>query len=191
MPSGESQWITGPEARLQGHRLRAEHDSIMVGVETVLSDDPILSARVPGETLKQPVRVVLDSRLRTPENAKVLGPGTLIFTAVDASFLDGAEVVKVTQCDHGRPAIPSVLEELSRRGFSSLLVEGGGRVAASFIKLGCVDRIEWFRAPVLLGQEGRPGVANLGFDRLSDTPRFKRLAVSPLGDDLWERYEKV
>lgn len=190
--SGESQWITGPEARAQGHRLRAASDAILVGVETVLADDPRLTTRLPeGETGPDPLRVVLDSRLRTPPFARLAGPGTLIVTTREPQPVGEAEVVRVAADPAGRPRVEAVLDLLSSRGVKSLMVEGGGRVAAAFVAAGVVDRIEWFRAPLLLGADARPGVAALALARLSHAPRFRRLAVEPLGDDLWERYERL
>ncbi|WP_292040219.1 MULTISPECIES: bifunctional diaminohydroxyphosphoribosylaminopyrimidine deaminase/5-amino-6-(5-phosphoribosylamino)uracil reductase RibD [unclassified Brevundimonas] len=190
MASGESQWITGPQSRQQGHRLRATHDAILVGVETVLADNPQLTARLEGETPKQPLRVVLDSQLRTPASAH-LADGAVIYTAAEPRDVGQAEVVRVEISTDGRPSIEAVLADLSARGVSSLLIEGGGKVAASFLRGGLIDAIEWFRAPMILGQSGRSGIAELDFLKLSDAPRFRRLAVEPLGDDLWERYEKV
>ncbi|WP_312125846.1 bifunctional diaminohydroxyphosphoribosylaminopyrimidine deaminase/5-amino-6-(5-phosphoribosylamino)uracil reductase RibD [Brevundimonas sp.] len=190
MASGESQWITGPQSRQQGHRLRASHDAILVGVETVLADNPQLTARLEGETPKQPLRVVLDSQLRTPASAH-LADGAVIYTAAEPRDVGQAEVVRVEISTDGRPSIEAVLADLSARGVSSLLIEGGGKVAASFLRGGLIDAIEWFRAPMILGQSGRSGIAELDFLKLSDAPRFRRLAVEPLGDDLWERYEKV
>ena len=190
MASGESQWITGPQSRQQGHRLRTTHDAILVGVETVLADNPQLTARLEGETPKQPLRVVLDSQLRTPASAHLAG-GAVIYTAAEPREVGQAEVVKVEVGTDGRPSIEAVLADLSGRGVTSLLIEGGGQVAASFLRGGFVDAIEWFRAPMILGQSGRSGIAALDFLKLSDAPRFRRLAVQPLGDDLWERYEKV
>jgi diaminohydroxyphosphoribosylaminopyrimidine deaminase/5-amino-6-(5-phosphoribosylamino)uracil reductase len=232
--SGESRWITGPEARQQGHRLRATHDAILVGVETVLADDPELTVRlfpsplagegvvrsmtdegaasacslfdgeaganvpliraappptVSPEGRRNPLRVVLDSRLRTPATAKVTSGNTLIFTVGEVHSIGQAEVVTVA-ADDGRPAIPAVLEALTARGVGSLLIEGGGRVAASFLQAGVVDAIEWFRAPILLGGEGRPCVASLALAKLADAPKFRRLGVEPVGDDLWERYAR-
>jgi diaminohydroxyphosphoribosylaminopyrimidine deaminase/5-amino-6-(5-phosphoribosylamino)uracil reductase len=188
--SGESQWITGPEARQQGHRLRATHDAILVGVETVLADDPELTARLPGRPVDQPLRIILDSRLRTPATARVASANTLILTAVAPRAIGGAEVEQV-EADDGRPAIPAVLAALERRGVRSLLIEGGGRVAASFLQAGAVDAIEWFRASIMLGGEGRPCVAGLALAKLADAPKFRRLSAEPLGDDLWERYDAV
>ncbi len=189
--SGESQWITGEAARLEGHRLRAAHDAILVGVGTVLADDPELTARLPGRSVDQPLRVVLDSRLRTPSTARVASGGdTLIFTIAEPAPVGGAAVERVAAEDD-RPSAAASLSALKRRGVGSVLIEGGGQVAASFLRAGLVDRLEWFRAPILLGGEGRPCVAALALSRLSDAPRFRRLAVEPCGDDLWERYEKV
>lgn len=224
--TGESKWITGEAARLQGHRLRAAHDAILVGVETVLADDPELTVRLnpahpggcrdpaldPGAPeyandasrsshwtpasagvsgdLKNPLRVILDSRLRTPPSAKVATANTLILTTAEPRSVGAAEVVRV-EADYGRPAIPAVLKALKARGVTSLLIEGGGRVAASFLSAGAVDALEWFRAPILLGGEGRPCVAALALAKLADAPKFRRLGVEPVGDDLWERYARA
>ena len=239
--TGESQWITGPEARLQGHRLRAAHDAILVGVETVLADDPELTVRLSSEPSilpsplvgeggsrsetdegagasrrtaevesassvpliraaspptfspegrRNPLRVVLDSRLRTPATAKVASGNTLIFTTATPRAIGHAEVLTVAASD-GHPAIAAVLDALTARGVTSLLIEGGGRVAASFLQAGVVDAIEWFRAPILLGGEGRPCVASLALAKLADAPKFRRLGVEPVGDDLWERYVRA
>jgi diaminohydroxyphosphoribosylaminopyrimidine deaminase / 5-amino-6-(5-phosphoribosylamino)uracil reductase len=185
--SGESQWITGEAARLEGHRLRAAHDAILVGVETVLHDDPELTARLPGRSVDQPLRVVLDSRLRTPLAAKVAGENTLILTAAEPRSIGAAKVMQVAAED-GRPSIPAVLKALEAAGATSLLIEGGGQVAASFLRANAVDALEWFRAPILLGGEGRPCVAALALAKLADAPKFRRLGVEPVGDDLWERY---
>lgn len=190
MASGESQWITCEESRLQGHRLRASHDAILVGVETVLADDPRLNARILGEAPNQPVRVVLDSQLRTPQTAKVADGGLIITTATPRA-IGAAQVLSVRADASGRPAIDAVLDALAEQGIASVLIEGGGKVAASFISAGVVDIIEWFRAPIILGQSGRSGIAVLELSKLSDAPRFQRLAVAPLGTDLWERYEKA
>ena len=190
--TGESQWITGPEARLQGHRLRASADAILVGVETVLADDPRLTARLPeGETGVDPLRVVLDSRQRTPPFARLAVAGTLILTTRDPQPIGAAEVVQVAADAAGRCAVPAVLDLLHERGVKELMVEGGGRVAAAFVLAGVVDAIEWFRAPILLGGDGRPGVAPLALARLVNAPKYRRRAAEAVGDDLWERYERL
>ena len=192
MPSGDSRWITGEASRTQGHRLRAAHDAILVGVETVLADDPELTVRFgkEGGDVAQPLRIVLDSRLRTPPSAKVASGYTLILTATEPHPIGSAEVVRVASAD-GRPTIDAVLAALADRNITSVLIEGGGQVAASFIRAGRIERLEWFRAPVLLGAEGRPCIAGLALAKLGNAPKFRRLSAEPLGDDLWERYEAV
>ena len=186
--SGESKWITGEAARAEGHRLRALHDAILVGVETVLADDPELTVRVPGAE-GQPVRVVLDSTLRTPPTARLAAPNTLILTTVDPRPVGEAEIVRLAYS--GRPEPDVVLDRLGERGIASVLIEGGGQVAASFLRAGLVNRLEWFRAPILLGGEGRPCVAALALAKLSEAPKFRRLSAEAVGDDLWERYERI
>ena len=188
--SGESKWITGEAARLEGHRLRAAHDAILVGVETVLADDPELTVRLPGRSVDQPLRVVLDSRLRTPPTARVALGDTLILTASEPAPIGSARVERV-DAPEGRPSPEAALQAIVRAGARSVLIEGGGQVAASFLKAGLVDRIEWFRAPILLGGEGRPCVAALGLANLADAPTFQRLSAEASGDDLWERYDAV
>lgn len=188
--AGESKWITGEAARLEGHRLRAAHDAILVGVETVLADDPELTARLPGRPVDQPLRVVLDSRLRTPPTAKLAQGDALILTATEPAAVGAARVERVEASD-GRPAPAAALRAIQRAGARSVLIEGGGQVAASFLRAGLVDRLEWFRAPILLGAEGRPCVAALALAKLGDAPKFRRVSVEPLADDLWERYERI
>ena len=189
--SGESRWITGEAARLEGHRLRAAHDAILVGVETVLADDPELTVRLPGRPVDQPLRVVLDSQLRTPATAKLASGGdSLILTAGEPAPVGSATVEQVEASD-GRPTVAAALAAIQRKGANSVLIEGGGQVAASFLRAGRVDRLEWFRAPILLGGEGRPCVAALALANLAAAPQFRRLSAEPVGDDLWERYDAV
>jgi len=189
--SGESRWITGEVARLEGHRLRAAHDAILVGVETVLADDPELTVRLPGRAVDQPLRVVLDSRLRTPATARIArGGASLILTVAEPAPI-GTAVVERVSSEHDRPSVAACLSALQRRGVASVLVEGGGQVAASFLRAGTVDRLDWFRAPILLGGEGRACVAGLALAKLADAPTFRRVSVAPVGDDLWERYERI
>jgi diaminohydroxyphosphoribosylaminopyrimidine deaminase/5-amino-6-(5-phosphoribosylamino)uracil reductase len=134
--------------------------------------------------------VVLDSRLRTPPTAKVAAANTLILTASEPRPVGGADVQRIAAED-GRPTVPAVLDALAARGVASLLIEGGGQVAAAFLRAAAVDRLEWFRAPLLLGGDGRPCVAALALAKLAEAPKFRRLSAEPLGDDLWERYEAV
>ena len=196
--SGESRWITGEAAREQVHRLRAEHDAVLVGIETALADDPELTVRLAGYNGRQPARVVLDSRQRLPPECKLIAtareiPTYVVATAAPEPRLTaaGVRVLTVRALGEDRPELRTVVEALNAEGLSRIFVEGGGQVAASFLRCGLVDALEWFRAPLVIGGEGRPGVGALAIAALADAPHFRRVEVRELGPDLWERYEKA
>jgi diaminohydroxyphosphoribosylaminopyrimidine deaminase/5-amino-6-(5-phosphoribosylamino)uracil reductase len=195
--TGESRWITGDEARAATHALRADHDAVLVGVETALADDPELTVRLPGFGGKQPARVVLDSQLRLSETCKLAASArqtpTYVVTISDSNNRLTSVGVKVLQVKAvgERPDLKASLDALEAEGIGSVLVEGGGQVAASFLRCELVDAIEWFRAPIVLGGEGRPAVGSLALTALGDAPRFRRVSVETVGDDLWERYERI
>lgn len=196
--SGESRWITGERSREAVHRLRGEHDAVLVGAETALADDPELTVRLPGYAGRQPARVVLDSRQRLPGGCKLVATARQIPTYVVATtppaarLVDaGVRVLRVPAVGEDRPELKTVLQALAAEGLERLFVEGGGQVAASFLRCGLVDAMEWFRAPIVIGGEGRPAVGALAIAGLADAPHFRRLEVRELGDDLWERYERI
>jgi len=199
--SGESRWITGPAAREQVHRLRALHQAVLIGVETAIADDPELTVRLPGFVGFQPVRVVLDSRQRLPLSSKlVLDAGRLATVVITGQNPNnrltdaGVTVLQVPE-SNGRPepraALAALRAHLPLGEASGVFIEGGGQVAASFLAAGLVDVLEWFRAPIVLGDEGRPAVGAFVLKDLAGAPRFRRVAVEAVGDDLWERYEKA
>lgn len=198
--SGESRWITGEAAREQVHRLRAEHRAVLVGIETALADDPELTVRLPGYAGRQPARVVLDSRLRLPVTSKLVRTAspeleTIIVTSMEVDEHElaaaGATLALVGEVD-GRLNLSEALESVETwLDGGDIFVEGGGQVAASFLRAGLVDAIEWFRAPIVLGSEGRPAIGGLSLNALADAPRFRRTDVQTLGDDIWERYERA
>jgi len=164
---GSSRWITGEPARADVHRLRSEVDAVVVGVGTVLADDPQLTVRPdPGH---QPLRVVLDSEGRTPTGARVRDDAapTLILTATDVPRHDPA----------------AVLDDLGQRGIVSVLLEGGPTVAAAFLRAGLVDRVIGYVAPALLGA-GPPALADLGVGTINDAVRLRLCEVSQVGDDV-------
>ncbi|MBP8246267.1 MAG: RibD family protein [Phenylobacterium sp.] len=196
--TGESRWITGDQSREQVHRLRAEHDAVVVGVETALVDDPELTVRLPGYDGRQPARVVLDSRQRLADGCKLVStardiPTYLISTTPPEPRLTGAgvRVLQVHAVGDERPELHDVVRALAAEGLTRLFVEGGGQVAASFLRCGLVDRLEWFRAPMIIGGEGRPGIGALAVQGLSDVPKLKRVDLRELGPDVWERYERI
>lgn len=195
---GESRWITGPEARAQVHRLRSAHDAVLIGAETALADDPDLTVRLPGYTGPQPARVVLDSRQRLPTTSRLAlsaGQVPVYVVATGAPSPDlveaGVQIVQAPRLGDGRPDLPGVVGALAGLGLPRLFVEGGGQVAASFLRCGLVDRLEWFRGPQIMGGDGRPAVGALALTALEQAPRMRRVEVAVLGEDLWERYERI
>jgi|UniRef100_A0A7C5EN69 diaminohydroxyphosphoribosylaminopyrimidine deaminase/5-amino-6-(5-phosphoribosylamino)uracil reductase len=193
--TGDSQWLTGELARAFGHHLRHACDAILVGVGTVLADDPQLTTRLPRRRGKDPIRVVLDSRLRLPLTARLLhlksSAPTWIATTSAAppdkiKALEGlrAEVL-VLPAEEGQVALKPLLRELGRRQVQSLLVEGGPEVLGSFFDQRLVDKFYFFYAPKILGgREAYPAVAGRGAARLIEAPQLTNLSIRRLGPDL-------
>lgn len=182
--TGESRWISSEEARLHGHRLRHIHDAILVGVNTIMSDDPELTTRLEGEDVRQPLRVVLDSQLRTRMSARAVGPNTLIATT-RSGRMGAAEVLKLPAAVDGRVALEPLLDELGKRGILSLLVEGGSEVHASFFASGLVDKVHAYVAPRLIGGRDALGpIGGPGVERLTDAIPLLELGATRLGNDL-------
>ncbi|HEY1708380.1 MAG TPA: bifunctional diaminohydroxyphosphoribosylaminopyrimidine deaminase/5-amino-6-(5-phosphoribosylamino)uracil reductase RibD [Rhizomicrobium sp.] len=193
--SGESKWITGEEARRYGHVLRARSDAILIGIGTALADDPELTCRLPGLEKFSPLRVILDSKLRLSERSQLAGTAkpisTIVFTVTeggDALRTRGVEVIRVASGANGRPDIAAVLKELAQRGVNHLLVEGGASIHAAFLDGNYADRLEVFRAPILLGGAGRSSVDPLAAPGLADAPRFAAEFRHNLGPDLVEGF---
>jgi diaminohydroxyphosphoribosylaminopyrimidine deaminase/5-amino-6-(5-phosphoribosylamino)uracil reductase len=193
--SGDSRWVSGPATLAWAHEMRTRIDAIMVGVSTVLVDNPQLTARPGGVAAqRQPLRVVLDSRGRTPANAAVLAGGarTLVLTTAAAGAAwrasvqgRGAEVLDLPADPGGRVSLPAVLDELGRRGVLTLLVEGGGVLNGSFFDQRLVDKVHAVIAPMVIGAAAAPeAVAGRGAQRMADATRLRDITVERLGDDV-------
>jgi diaminohydroxyphosphoribosylaminopyrimidine deaminase / 5-amino-6-(5-phosphoribosylamino)uracil reductase len=194
--TGESRWITGEAARVESHHLRQQHDAILAGVNTVITDDPELTNRLP-EPARQPLRVVVDSTLRIQPAARVLAgqetAKTVVVTteraakeAVTAIRATGAEVVIVAAGgQENRVDLAALLRLLGERGLLSVLVEGGGEINGALFDAGLVDGVVAFLAPLIIGgREAPAAVAGKGVQSLADAPRLEHLEVTRIGDDL-------
>ncbi len=190
--TGESRWITNEASRRYVHRLRAEHDAILVGAETVIHDDPELTCRLRGG--RNPLRVILDGRLRLPLSAKVLtntqAAATLVVTTQQASAAKirqiearGATVMRLP-AKSARISMTRLMRELGKRNMASVLIEGGATVAAAALATRVVDRLLIFYAPKLIGGDGRPMLGPLGVRRLQQAPRLGPLRVHRLAGDV-------
>lgn len=193
LANGASKWITGSAARSLVHRWRDELDAVCVGVGTVRADDPSLDCR--RSRGRDPIRVIVDSRLRTSPEARCLSVGTgatwVVTTRAaskrraDRLNAAGAEVVSVARRD-ARVDLKAMLRALGRRGVTSLLVEGGGTLAASLLRRGLVNELCLFQAPLLIGGDGIPMIDALGVGSLSRAIRLGDARVSRVGaDQLW------
>lgn len=200
LASGESKWITGPAARADVQRLRSRMSAVLTGVDTVLADDPQLNVRDPSIDMlgRQPMRVVLDTRLRMPPSSAMLKvPGqTLIFTgassasssakadaAADELRRAGAEVVTADLDPFGRIDLDFVLRELGRRMCNDVLVEAGPTLVGRILQLGLADEIVAYIAPMLLGPDAR-AMANLPpLQGLDQAQRYTMQSVDRIGDD--------
>ena len=184
--SGESQWITGEEARRDGHGLRATHDAILIGSETALVDNPSLTCRLEGCPDAHPTPVVVDTRLRLPADASLLsGPRrALIFAGADAPERSlEADVHRVSLDDSGHVELPEVLAKLSSLGMHRVLIEGGGQIHRAALEAGLVDRVVMYQAPILI-PGGRSWVAGPAVSSLGEGLRLEMQDVTRLGADL-------
>jgi diaminohydroxyphosphoribosylaminopyrimidine deaminase / 5-amino-6-(5-phosphoribosylamino)uracil reductase len=196
--NGESEWITGEVSRKAGHKLRAHHDAIMVGSGTVITDNPSLTCRLLGIENTHKLRIILDGRLRVPEDGVLAQTAkkvpVLVFTVLGdkdrskkVKRLEALGVSVVVIEKNGKHLdFQPIMAELSARGITRLLVEGGGSLAASLMLTDLVDEIAWFRAPTVMGDDGLSGVAELGLDKLDNITKFSRKSHLTLGEDSLE-----
>ncbi|SDL95836.1 RibD family protein [Maricaulis salignorans] len=169
LANGTSQWITGPESRAEVHRMRAAHAAILTGIGTILADDPRLTARPEGVARPiQPDILIMDTAGRTPATAAV-----------------HAETSRWVRLFRDRDLGAAMA------GYASVMIEAGSAIAAAALQTGLVDRIEWFRAPVVLGGDGLAAIAALGLERLGAAPTFQRVSLVERGLDLHESYERI
>lgn len=182
-PDGSSRWISSPESRADAHRMRGQIDAIMVGVGTVLADDPSLTARTSDGLLvgRQPLRIVADTHGRTPTGAKAVDTAAESLIATAAEY--GADA-------DGRLNLGALVTDLHARGRRHLLVEGGPRLAASFVDADLVDEVLVYLAPLILG-EGRSAVAGGRIATLAQARRLELRETRRLGPDLALRYRIV
>ena len=180
LEDGRSQWITGVEARRDGHRWRARACAVATGAGTVVTDDPQLTVREV-ETPRQPLRVVVDSRLETPPQARILqGEKVLIFSAVHGT-LPNAEIVSLPNANR-KVDLPKMLQELAGRGVNELHFEAGSRLNASLLREGCVDELLVYQNLSILGDDAQ-GMFQLGPSALDQRVKLRLMSLERFGDD--------
>ena len=198
--SGDSQWITGPQARRQVHAARLCHDAVLVGAGTARADDPMLTVRGLG-AVPQPLRIVVSRQLDLPRQ------GRLAASARDLPLWlchgpDAPSEARAFWRNAGARCLPvalrggsldpgDLLTQLGAAGLTRIYCEGGGQLAASLLGAGLVDRLEIHSGGVTIGAEGRPALGALGLDRLSDAPRFTLHALSRAGPDVIQHWDAL
>ena len=181
LEDGRSQWITGPEARRDAHEWRARACAILTGIGTVKADDPQLTVREVA-TPRQPLRVIIDSRLETPSGARILhGERVLVFAAREGK-LPNADVV-VLPNPEGKVELPQMLEALAERGINELHVEAGFRLNGSLVREGCVDEFLVYLNPSFLGDTAQGMVDLPAPGALDQRLKLRMLSMTPLGGD--------
>jgi diaminohydroxyphosphoribosylaminopyrimidine deaminase / 5-amino-6-(5-phosphoribosylamino)uracil reductase len=194
--------ITGEAARTRVHLLRAQSDAILVGIGTVLADDPLLTCRLPGMEARSPVRVVLDRSLRIPGNSRLVHSARETPLWVITSELAeapaamklgaaGAQVIRAAPTVAAGLDLPAVLHALAGRGITRLMVEGGSRVASSFVAAGLVDEIWLLRGNEAIGAEGVAALDALPLGAITQSPAFKVRASETLDKDTLTIYERA
>jgi len=199
--AGESRWVTGVPARRMAHVLRGRHDAVLVGVGTVLADDPDLTCRIPGFRPTDVVRIVVDTHLRTPLISRLVttageSPTWMLIRAGSdpdrrRAIADlGVRVIETGSATAGVD-LAKGLAALAEAGLTRVLVEGGAKIAAAMLRADLVDRIAWFHAPSVMGGDGWPAVQAFGVEQLAQMPRFVRRAMRPLGDDMLSEFDRI
>lgn len=189
--TGDSQWITGKQSREVVHMLRHRHDAIMVGIRTVLADDPSLTTRLPAGGI-HPIRVIVDSQLSLPLDAKVVKDQqtlTWVLTTDEASPQKADELtergVQVIRCGHGQVDLAQAMQLLGERAIASILVEGGGRLNGSLLESRLVDKVALFIAPKIIGGAEAPTNFQFsGFSKMDDAIRLTGVTIEQFGDDV-------
>lgn len=191
LANGESRWITGPAARADVHRLRAEAGAVLVGADTALADDPALTVRdwqpAAPASMRVPDRVVLDSRARVPAGAKLWaddGARRFWLTAEEGAAPDGVQRIAVARTAAGHLDLAAALRGLAQREVGELLVEAGPQLAGALIAAGLVDELIVYVAPTLLGADARALAQLPALARLADAPRWRHVSATLVGADL-------
>ncbi|MAU41695.1 MAG: riboflavin biosynthesis protein RibD [Kordiimonas sp.] len=200
--TGQSKWITGPSARKMAHYFRGQVDAILVGSATVLADDPALTCRLEGMEDRSPVKIVLDTALKLSTDCQLLKtagdvPVWIVTTQPEThpkaqAFISvGAEIVFLEKTSEDLQIdIGELLTALAARGITRLMVEGGSHVNASFLQQRVVDRLLWFRAPLIIGGDGLNAIQACGVKILDQAHRFSQVTYRPLEDGQLEIYER-
>jgi diaminohydroxyphosphoribosylaminopyrimidine deaminase/5-amino-6-(5-phosphoribosylamino)uracil reductase len=199
--TGESKWITGTATRNAAHLLRSRHDAILTGIGTVCADNPTLNCRINGLEGRSPIRIVLDTKLQIPMASNLVVTATkyktIIFTAKAAAYTKkvklqkmGLDVISVEIDNNGRVSLPAVLQKLVKIGITRVLVESGSLLASECMRLNLVDQLVVYRAPIIIGGDGKSSIDSIGVTKLDMAISFKRIKIEQVENDIIETYQR-
>lgn len=194
--SGDSRWITNEKSRAHCHETRKRVSAIMVGINTVIADDPMLNCRA--ENPSNPTRIICDSNLRIPLNSQIVKtsektPTIIATVSNDTKKINelqnfGAEIIQ-TEKFANRVDLANLMKKLGERQIDSVLIEGGGGIFASALKSGIINKLQMYIAPKIIGGDGKDAVAAMGIDKVKDTFQFKNPKITQFDDDILLEYE--
>lgn len=192
-----SEWITCSKSREYGRRLRTRHDAILIGANTAVLDNPQLTSRIEGE--KDPIRIVFDTNLRISENSNLVLTAKDVPVWIFSNIESGSKFeqlkrngVRIIRNNFSANIdLSSAMQLLSENGIKTLLLEGGGVLASSFLKIDAIDFIEWFRAPLILGGDAKNSISDLELISMNLVNRYNRVQLNELGEDIHETYERI
>lgn len=192
-----SEWITCSKSREYGRRLRSRHDAILIGANTAVLDNPQLTSRIEGK--KDPIRIVFDTNLRISENSNLVLTAKDVPVWIFSNIESGSKFeqlkrngVRIIRNNYSANIdLNSAMQLLSENGIKTLLLEGGGVLASSFLKINAIDFIEWFRAPLILGGDAKNSISDLELISMNLVNRYNRVQLNELGEDIHETYERI
>ena len=191
--TGDSKWVGSEKQRKMAHRLRKSVDAVLVGIDTLRADDPMLNVRGIRGPVRQPVPVIMDSKLRVSPGAEIFSthPKSIIATTVSAKPLKmkkleqlGAQILTIRRDAKGRVSASDLLKKLGMMGICSILIEGGSKVAASFLREGLVDKLVFFYSPKIIGGDGMSMIGSLGKESMGEAIDIRNIKIKRFGDEM-------
>lgn len=203
LKNGESKWITGEESRSYVHLIRARNDALITGIATVMADDPAFTCRLPGMEDKSPIRVVLDTNLSLPTNSQLVKTAhdvpcwvmtiedTISAQSAKAKALEeaGVRLIAVNKASNGKVCMEDAVHKLAKNGITTAMIEAGASINTAALRLNLVDRLAWFRAPLVIGNDGLPAFLDMDMKSLATSRRFSKVEHKVFGADTLEMFD--